>query len=87
MATRRNESRGAIPYFLVYMKNLPNIWLDSLTTFDSVLSEIENCLTILKENALEADFLNLEEKRTYSSNVLFMKQFFERAEFLARGRK
>ena len=67
------------------MKRLPNIWLDSLTTFESVVTQIEGCLTILKENATDADFLDKDVKRQYSNDVLYMKQFFERAESLARG--
>ena len=68
------------------MKNMPNIWLDSLTTFDDVLIEIENCLSILKENAKDANFLNIDMKRRFDSDVIYMKQFFERAETLARNR-
>jgi len=68
------------------MKTLPNIWIDSLTKFDDVVTQIEISLAILKENAQEADFLDANVKRKYSNDVLYMKQFFERAEFLARGR-
>ena len=68
------------------MKTLPNIWIDSLTKFDDVVTQIEISLAILKENAQEADFLDANVKRRYSNDVLYMKQFFERAEFLARGR-
>lgn len=68
------------------MKTLPNIWIDSLTNFDDVVTQIELSLAILKENAQEADFLDANVKRRYSNDVLYMKQFFERAEFLARGR-
>ena len=68
------------------MKQMPNVWLDTLVTFDQTLSKIEECLAILKENAQEANFLDANVKREYSNHVLYMKQFFERAEFLARGR-
>lgn len=67
------------------MKRLPNIWLDSLTTFDSVVTQIDGCLAILKENAKDANFLDKDVKRQYSNDVLYMKQFFERAESLARN--
>ena len=67
------------------MKNLKNVWLDSLVTFDQVLEKIEENLSILKDNAQEANFLDAETKRQYSNDVMFMKQFFERAEFLSRG--
>lgn len=68
------------------MKNMPNIWLDTLITFDQTVEKIEECLAVLKENAQEANFLDANVKRTYSNDVLYMKQFFERAEFLARER-
>lgn len=67
------------------MKRLPNIWLDSLTTFESVITQIDGCLLTLKENSVDANFLDLDVKRQYSNDVLYMKQFFERAEWLARG--
>ena len=63
---------------------MPNIWLDTLLTFDDTLTQIEVCLDILKENADIADFTDTNIINQYSSNVIFMKQFFERAEFLAR---
>ena len=67
------------------MKELQNVWLDSLTTFDDVLVKIKENLSILKENAADADFFDVGTKRQYSNDVIFMKQFFERAEFLARA--
>lgn len=66
------------------MRQLQNVWLDTLVTFDDVLVKIEENLSILKENAAEANFLDAETKRQYGNDVMFMKQFFERAEFLAR---
>jgi hypothetical protein len=68
------------------MKTMPNIWIDSLTTFDDTLNQIELCLSILKDNAYEADFLDTKTKTLYSNDVAFMKQFFEKAEFIVRGR-
>jgi hypothetical protein len=68
------------------MKQMPNIWLDSLTTFDSVIEQIEICLDTLKENSETANFFDVNTKRQYSNDVLYMKQFFEKAELLARGR-
>jgi len=69
------------------MRNLPNIWIDSLVKYEDVLDHIEMNLSILKENAQEVDFLDKAVKKQYSDNVMFMKQFFERAEFLARTEK
>jgi hypothetical protein len=66
------------------MKRLPNIWLDSLATFESIVAQIDQCLLILKENSESADFNDPEVKRQYGNDVLYMKQFFERAEMLAR---
>ena len=66
------------------MRNLPNIWIDSLVTYDEVLDHLELNLSILKENAQEVNFSDKKAKKQYSDNVMFMKQFFERAEFLAR---
>jgi hypothetical protein len=66
------------------MKQMPNVWLDTLTTFDSVLDQIENCLTVLKENAHDANFMDINTKKAYSNDVMYMKQFFEKAEFLVR---
>ncbi len=70
----------------INMKQMPNVWLDTLVTFDQTLTKIEECLTVLKENSQGANFLDINVKRQYSNDVLYMKQFFERAEFLARGR-
>jgi hypothetical protein len=67
------------------MIQLQNVWLDSLTSFDDVLVNIKENLSILKENAADADFFDIGTKRQYSNDVIFMKQFFERAEFLARA--
>jgi hypothetical protein len=66
------------------MKNLPNIWIGSLESFDEVIEQIELCLQILKENAAEANFLDQPTKVKYSNDVMYMKQFFERAETLLR---
>jgi len=66
------------------MIEMPNVWLDTLTNFDDVLSHIEKCLNTLKENALEADFHSTPVKNQFKSDVIFMKQFFEKAESLAR---
>ena len=66
------------------MQSLPNIWLDSLVTFDSAVANIENLLAILKSNAIEADFTDATIKNRYGLDVQYMKQFFERAERLAR---
>ena len=66
------------------MQTLPNIWLDSLVTFDSAVANIESLLAILKTNAVEADFTDVATKDRYVLDVQYMKQFFERAEKLAR---
>jgi hypothetical protein len=66
------------------MQNLKNVWLDSLTSFDDVLVEIKINLGILKENANQADFMDLPTKKQYIDDISFMKQFFERAESLTR---
>jgi|TARA_R110000782_G_scaffold3684_10_gene13343 hypothetical protein len=66
------------------MQNLKNVWLDSLTSFNDVLVEIKINLGILKENANQADFMDLLTKRQYIDDISFMKQFFERAEALTR---
>lgn len=67
------------------MKPLTNVWLDTLVEFDDVLDYISLNLNILKENAETADFINPVIRKKYSADVDFMKQFFERAEYLARG--
>ena len=67
------------------MKPLTNVWLDTLTEFDDVLDYISINLSTLKENAETADFINPAIRKRYAADVDFMKQFFERAEYLARG--
>ena len=67
------------------MKQMPNLWLQTLTTFDATLSQIEVCLDILKENAESADFFDIAIKNQYNSDIVYMKQFFERAESLVRS--
>jgi len=68
------------------MKSLPSIWLYNLKNFDEVVVEIKNCLSVLKHNALTSDFSESIVREQYCKDILYMKQFFERAEFLARGR-
>ena len=63
---------------------MPNVWLDSLLSFDDALKQIEKCLKVLKDNASSVDFTEKEKKDQYSNDVMYMKQFFERAEFLIR---
>ena len=67
------------------MQNLPNIWIAAIPTYDAVLDVIEESLTILQNNAVDADFTDQKVVKKYSDDVLYMKQFFERAETLARG--
>jgi hypothetical protein len=67
------------------MKQMPNVWLDLLTTFDDALLHIEKCLETLKDNAAEADFYQPAVKDQFAKDVVFMKQFFEKAETLARA--
>jgi hypothetical protein len=67
------------------MREMPNIWFDSLTTFDDAVEQVEICLSVLKENAKLSDFTNTNDKISYSNNVMYMKQLFERAETLARN--
>ncbi len=64
---------------------MPNVWLDSLTSFDDTLKQIEKCLVILKDNATKINFAEPQNKDKYSNDIMFMKQFFERAEFLIRN--
>lgn len=68
------------------MKSLPSVWLYNLKNFDDIIVEIKNCLVILKENALTSDFSDSDVKDQYCKDIMYMKQFFEHAEFLARGR-
>jgi uncharacterized protein YqhQ len=68
------------------MKLMPNIWLDTLTTFNDSLEQIELCLHVLKENAKDADFLDSNVKTYYSSDIIYMKQLFEKAESLSRSK-
>ena len=67
------------------MKEMPNVWLDSLESFDAVVKQLEKCLTVLRANASKADFTELDIKRQYSNDIMYTKQFFERAEYLARN--
>jgi len=68
------------------MKDLPSIWIYNLKNFDDIVVEIRNCLSILKDNALTSDFSDVDVKEQYCRDIMYMKQFFERAELLARGR-
>lgn len=67
------------------MKQMPNVWLDTLTNFDDALAHIEGCLNTLKENAIEADFYKKPVREQFKNDVIFMKQFFEKAESLSRA--
>ena len=67
------------------MKQMPNVWLNSLTNFDDFLTKIEICLDVLKENAQETDFTDSSNIKAYSNDVVFMKQFFEKAESITRS--
>lgn len=69
------------------MKQMPNIWLNNIKTVDDVVVHLENFLSILKENANFADFADNEVKEQYKKDITYMKQFFERAEFIIRNKK
>lgn len=66
------------------MKQMPNFWIGSLNTFDDTIAQIEIYLGLLKENATIADFSDSDTRKQYINDLAFMKQFFERAEFLVR---
>ena len=66
------------------MKQIPNFWIGSLSTFDDTVAQIEIYLGMLKENAIIADFSDSDIRKQYINDLAFMKQFFERAEFLVR---
>lgn len=66
------------------MTPLPGIWIDSLTTLSEVIDQIEICLGVLKQNAETLDFSDKKVEKQYTEQIAYMKQFFERAEYLAR---
>lgn len=67
------------------MKDMPNVWLAKLKNFDEVLDQIELCLDVLKDNAESSDFTDSTNIKQYSNDVIYMKQFFEKAESLSRN--
>ena len=67
------------------MKDMPNVWLAKLKSFDEVLDQIELCLDVLKDNAENTDFSDSKNIKRYSNDVIYMKQFFEKAESLSRN--
>jgi len=68
------------------MDNMPNIDLYSINDFETSMVKLSKCLKVLKKNALEADFSDGEIKNQYCKDVMYMKQFFERAELILRKR-
>jgi hypothetical protein len=68
------------------LKKMVNVWLDQLTEFDHVGVYIRKNLDVLKSNAQVADFTDTATKTQYMNDILFLQQFFERAEILARRR-
>jgi hypothetical protein len=52
----------------------------SLTTFDEVIAEIKQSLSNLRTLAARTNFSNKEERQNYLNNVIYLKQFYERAE-------
>lgn len=69
------------------MKPMKNLWLDTIIDFNSALSEVSECLCILKENANTVDFGNAILKKRFADDVMYMKQLFEKGEVLARNRQ
>ena len=69
------------------MKQMPNVWLDTLTNFDDSVTHIEGCLDTLKENAINSDLNQKPIREQFKNDVIFMKQFFEKAELLSRASK
>lgn len=67
------------------MKDMPNVWLAKLKSFDEVLTQIELCLDVLKDNAESSDFTDSKNIKQYSNDVIYMKQFFEKAESISRN--
>jgi hypothetical protein len=79
------ESGGAIPH-LNKMRYLPYVWINGLRTFDDALEQVKQCVSVMKEHANEADFEDIYEHQNFEVNLEYMKQLFERAELLARGK-
>lgn len=69
------------------MLPMKNLWFDTITNFDSALLEVEECLSILKENARSVDFNDLAVKQQFSKDIMYTKQLFEKGEVLARSRQ
>ncbi|NBP02464.1 MAG: hypothetical protein EBU90_20570 [Proteobacteria bacterium] len=67
------------------MKPMPNIWLDTITSFDQAISQIESCIILLKDNAETSNFFEQETKEQYKRDLTYMKQLFEKAETLSRN--
>lgn len=69
------------------MKPMKNLWFDTITNFDSALIEVEECLSILKENAKTVDFTDVDIKKQFGNDIMYMKQLFEKGEVLARSKQ
>jgi hypothetical protein len=67
------------------MKPMPNIWLDTITSFDQAIFQIESCINLLKDNADAANFFEPNTKEQYKRDLMYMKQLFEKAETLSRN--
>jgi len=67
------------------MKPMPNIWLDTITSFDQAILQIESCIILLKDNAETSNFFDQETKDQYKKDLTYMKQLFEKAETLSRN--
>jgi hypothetical protein len=71
---------------MIKMRHLPYIWINGLRNVDDALEQVKICVSVLKEHAEAADFSDSSEFVSFDRNLEYMKQLFERAELLARGK-
>jgi hypothetical protein len=65
-----------------HMINLPSYDIGSISSPEQGLEMIRNNLIALKQIALETDFAQKESKENFYRNLSFIKQYYERVDYL-----
>ena len=64
------------------INSLPNFDIESITDVDTGVNLIAQNLAILKSIATAVDFTNLDERKKFIENIIFIKRYYERVDSL-----
>lgn len=65
---------------------LPNFDIGGISTPEEGLERIRQNLMLLKQIALQTDFSRADHRQNFDRNLAFMKQYYERVDYLLAAR-